>query len=92
MASTALKSVGSEAPVYDGPIFDGDTHMQEKDFSFFEKYLPKQYHDEWLPARKHGPDGKFGLFVGNTRVQNADAREDGESDQRAHGQHRQKIG
>ena len=75
MASTALKP-DNLPPVYTGPIFDGDSHIQEKDFSHFLKYLPEKYHKDWLPARKHGPDGHYGLYVGDTRVQNADIRED----------------
>ncbi len=79
MAGTnaALKSVDNTAPKYDGPIFDGDTHIQEKDYSFFEKYLPKQFHKDWMPARKHGPDGTFGLFIGDRRVENADIDPEG---------------
>jgi len=78
MASvTTLKSATPEAPVYNGPIFDADTHIQEKDFSFFKKYLPEKYHADWLPARKHGPDGKFGIYIGDRRVENAEASESG---------------
>lgn len=78
MASkTALKTVDSKVPTYDGPIFDGDTHIQEKDYSFFSKYLPEKYHGDWLPSRKHGPDGRFGLFVGDRRVENAEIQASG---------------
>lgn len=75
-SSMALKSA-DRIPTYRGPIFDADTHIQEKDFSFFQKYLPEKYHKDWLPARKHGPDGRFGLHIGDRRVENAGAREDG---------------
>lgn len=71
-SQTALKSVDNTAPTYDGPIFDGDTHIQEKDYSFFEKYLPEAFHTDWLPARKVGPDGEFGLYIGDTRAENAE--------------------
>jgi predicted TIM-barrel fold metal-dependent hydrolase len=54
---------------YDGPIFDGDSHIFEKDFDFFEQYLPKQYHERWLPARKIGPSG-YGFYVGDRLVAN----------------------
>ncbi|MDO7833461.1 amidohydrolase family protein [Sphingobium sp. HBC34] len=79
MAGTqsALKSVDTLAPHYDGPIFDGDTHIQEKDYSFFEKYLPEKYHAEWLPARKYGPDGSFGLYIGDTKAENAELQPGG---------------
>jgi hypothetical protein len=55
---------------YSGPIFDSDTHVHENDFEFFKEYLPKQYHEKWLPARKVGPDGKFGLYIGDRPVLN----------------------
>lgn len=79
MAGTqpALKSIDNDIPTYDGPIFDSDTHIQEKDYSFFERYLPQQFHKDWLPQRKHGPDGRFGLFIGDTRIENADLQENG---------------
>lgn len=79
MAGTqsALKTIDTQAPHYDGPIFDGDTHIQEKDYSFFAKYLPEKYHQEWLPARKYGPDGSFGLFIGDTKAENAEVEPGG---------------
>jgi predicted TIM-barrel fold metal-dependent hydrolase len=66
-----------EAATYEGPIFDADTHLHEKDFHFFKEYLPKQYHADWLPARKHGPDGRHGLYVGDRLVENFEFPEDG---------------
>lgn len=71
-AQLALKGEDTQAPYYDGPIFDSDTHIQEKDYSFFERYLPKEFHAEWMPARKYGSDGVFGLFIGNNRAENAE--------------------
>jgi predicted TIM-barrel fold metal-dependent hydrolase len=62
---------------YTGPIFDCDSHVHEHDFDFFKEYLPKKYHEKWLLARKVGPDGKFGLYVGSRRVHNAEANEQG---------------
>lgn len=74
---SALKSVDNTKPHYDGPIFDSDTHIQEKDYSFFAKYLPEKYHAEWMPQRKHAPDGRFVLYIGDTPIENADLQEDG---------------
>jgi predicted TIM-barrel fold metal-dependent hydrolase len=62
---------------YDGPIFDSDSHVHEHDFDFFKDYLPKKYHDKWLLARKVGPDGRFGLWIGNRKVENAEANAEG---------------
>jgi predicted TIM-barrel fold metal-dependent hydrolase len=62
---------------YDGPIFDSDTHIHELDFDFFREYLPKKYHEKWLPARKVGADGRFGLHIGNRMVENAEANAEG---------------
>jgi len=64
-------------PDYKGPIFDGDTHITEQDFSMFEKYLPKKYHKDWLITRKFGPDGRFGTFIGERRVENSEAHPEG---------------
>ncbi len=66
-----------QTPVYDGLIFDADTHIQELDFSFFKKYLPEKYHADWLIDRKYGPDGTFGLYVGDRKCENADVSESG---------------
>jgi len=65
------------AKTYDGPIFDADSHVIETDFEFMKRYLPAELHAEWLVARKHGPDGRYGLFVGDRRVNNSEAREEG---------------
>ncbi|SKB99606.1 hypothetical protein [Sphingopyxis flava] len=77
-APATLRIVEPTAPIYDGPIFDGDAHIQEKDYSFFEKYLPKEFHKDWLPQRKYGPDGEFGMFLGDSyRIENAALDPDG---------------
>ena len=65
------------APVYQGPIFDCDSHVHEHDFDFFAEYLPKKYHEKWLLQRKVGPDGEFGLYIGDRRVHNAEANAGG---------------
>jgi hypothetical protein len=40
--------------LYDGPIFDSDTHIHEHDYDFFREYLPKEYHADWLPPARSG--------------------------------------
>jgi predicted TIM-barrel fold metal-dependent hydrolase len=60
-------------PEYSGPIFDGDTHIVEKDFSFFRSYLPAKYHKDWLIEKRYGPDGRYGTFIGERRQQNSEA-------------------
>lgn len=65
-------------PAYAGPIFDSDSHVHEHDFEFFKEYLPKQYQDKWLLERRYGPDGRFGLWLGNRRkVENTEANPEG---------------
>jgi predicted TIM-barrel fold metal-dependent hydrolase len=54
---------------YDGPIFDGDSHVYERDFEFLRDYLPKKHH-AWIPERKVGPDGRYGMWVQDRRVEN----------------------
>jgi predicted TIM-barrel fold metal-dependent hydrolase len=62
---------------YDGPIFDCDSHIHERDYEFMKKYLPEELHAEWLPARKVGPDGRFGLHLGDRMVENAESNAQG---------------
>ena len=73
VAAAAPKKTGS---VYDGPIFDCDTHIWERDFGFMKSYLPADLHEDWLVARRDGPDG-FGLYIGQRRVFNAEANAQG---------------
>src|SRR5579862_5820798 len=56
---------------YNGPIFDCDSHIIEKDFDFFKDYVPKKYQNT-MPVRKRGADGKYGIYVGEQRVTNYD--------------------
>ncbi len=60
---------------YDGPIFDSDMHVVEDDFEFFTEYLPEQYHAQWLPSRKVGPDGEYAMYVGDRKLLNYDFRD-----------------
>ena len=62
---------------YTGPIFDSDSHIHEKDFSFFERYLPEQYRAEWLLKRKRGGDGRFGLHLGDRYLENSECNPEG---------------
>jgi predicted TIM-barrel fold metal-dependent hydrolase len=61
--------------LYDGPIFDSDTHIVEADFDFFKEYLPRQHHEKWLPTRKVGPDGVYAMYVGDRKLENYDFRD-----------------
>lgn len=62
---------------YSGPIFDCDSHIHERDFSFFERFLPQEFHERWLLARKYGPDGRFGLHLGSRYLENSESNPDG---------------
>jgi predicted TIM-barrel fold metal-dependent hydrolase len=73
-AHTAAAATASE---YTGPIFDGDSHIQEESYDFFKQYLPKELHAKWLVTKKYGPDGRFGMFVGDRMVENAEANPEG---------------
>ena len=64
------------ASPYDGPIFDCDSHVHERDFDFFKEYLPEKYHEKWLLRRREGAEG-FGLYIGDRRVHNAEANPQG---------------
>lgn len=77
MSTDTAPSTAATAGRYDGPIFDCDSHVHEHDFDFFADFLPKKYHEKWLLTRKVGPDGQFGLYIGNRRVHNAEANAEG---------------
>jgi predicted TIM-barrel fold metal-dependent hydrolase len=81
MASPTSQDFASGALVrngrYVGPVFDGDTHVQEGGLDFFKDYLPKALHQDWLPAEKIGPTGEFGLHLGDRILRNAEANPDG---------------
>jgi predicted TIM-barrel fold metal-dependent hydrolase len=62
---------------YSGPIFDGDSHIQEEGFAFFERLLPKSLHEKWLVAARYNADGRFGIHVGERFVENAEANPEG---------------
>lgn len=62
---------------YTGPIFDCDSHIHERDYDFMKRYLSAELHEKWLPARKVGPDGRFGLHIGDRMVENAESNAQG---------------
>ncbi|CAN7193195.1 amidohydrolase family protein [Phenylobacterium sp. LjRoot225] len=72
-----VKTIGEVLPTYEGPIFDCDSHIWERDYDFLRKYLPQDLHAEWLVARKVGPDGRFGLHIGDRMVENAESNAQG---------------
>ena len=72
--TSALKTAARREPppVYDGPIFDADLHIQELNFDFMAKYLPKKYHPDWLIHTKNDDQGEFNLWLGDQKVDNAE--------------------
>ena len=68
-----LKSVKS----YRGPIFDCDTHIHERNFDVMRSFMSPELREEWGPARKVGPDGRFGFHLGNRMVENSEANAEG---------------
>ena len=75
MSSAYPTEIGKK--VYDGPIFDCDSHIYELNYDFMKDYLPKALQPDWLVARKEGPDGRFGLFVGDRMVENTECNPEG---------------
>jgi predicted TIM-barrel fold metal-dependent hydrolase len=67
--STAM----THLPSYDGPIFDADSHIREKDWSFFRKYLPEKYWADWLMASHALPDGTLQLRIGSRPIENMES-------------------
>jgi len=62
---------------YSGPIFDGDSHLHEASLDFFERFLPVEHRSRWQLARKQGPDGRFGLHLGERYLENSEANPEG---------------
>ena len=63
-------------PAFEGPIFDSDTHIHERNFNFFKEYLPQKYHKDWLLTVRDGAGG-YGLYVGDRKVENSEYNRDG---------------
>ena len=61
MTATAPKreEKAQNTPVFDGPIFDSDSHIQELNFSMMAKYLPEKYHKDWLVQSKYDSAGEY---------------------------------
>ena len=74
MTVTPLKKrdQGQNTPVYNGPIFDADSHIQELNFSMMAKYLPEKYHEDWLIQSKYDDAGEYSLFLGDHKVENTE--------------------
>lgn len=73
MNTTKLEKDGSAAtPSYAGPIFDADSHIQERNFDFMAQYTPKKFHEDWLVQSKHGDDGEYAIYLGNHKIDNAE--------------------
>ena len=64
-------------PQFKGPIFDGDTHITEKDWSMFATYLPKKYHHDWLIHDKIDANGKFSAWIGQRPVLKSEGNAEG---------------
>jgi predicted TIM-barrel fold metal-dependent hydrolase len=71
LASSRNKSRLS-APVYNGPIFDADSHIQERDFTFMGQYLPKKFHEKWLISTHYDDQGEYHLWLGSHKVENTE--------------------
>jgi len=73
-----VRHIGGDQPIYTGPICDCDSHIHGRDFfDFMEHYLPAELHAAWLVARKLGPDGCFGLHIGDRMVENVESNGQG---------------
>ena len=75
MSNPARVAITEKA--YGGPIFDCDSHIYELNYDFMRDYLPKALQPDWLVARKFGPDGRFGLYVGDRMVENTECNPEG---------------
>lgn len=74
MASVSVKRNKSSlpAPRYEGPIFDADSHIQERDLSFMREYTPRKFHDKWLVDSRYDDKGEYHLWLGGHKVENTE--------------------
>ena len=56
------------ANAFQGPIFDGDTHLYETPDAF-SRYLPEKFKKDWDYQWKTCADGDFALYVGAQKVE-----------------------
>jgi predicted TIM-barrel fold metal-dependent hydrolase len=70
--ATTLAEKTKEAPVYDGPIFDADSHIQERNFDFMAQYTPRKFHEDWLVQSRYDEEGEYSLFLGQHKVDNTE--------------------
>ncbi len=56
------------APLFQGAIFDGDTHLYETPDAF-SRYLPEKFKKDWSYEWKVGADGEYALYVGERKVE-----------------------
>ena len=56
------------APLFQGAIFDGDTHLYETPDAF-SRYLPEKFKKDWSYEWKTGADGEYALYVGRQKVE-----------------------
>ena len=47
-------------------------HIQEQNFEFLRRYLPEQYHSDWLVTNRVCDDGKSRFFIGERVVNNSE--------------------
>ena len=66
-ASTSIVPPVS-APLFNGPIFDGDTHLYETPDAF-SRYLPEKFKKDWGYEWKVGADGEYALYVGARKIE-----------------------
>jgi predicted TIM-barrel fold metal-dependent hydrolase len=71
-SAAALTRTEEPAPAYSGPIFDSDSHIQERDFSFMAKYLPRKFHEKWLVTSRYDDQGEYSMFLGDHKVDNTE--------------------
>lgn len=67
MMAQAVNRKLRSVPVYDGPIFDGDSHIHEPD-DIWDRIVPKSLWPDWRIVLKAGEDGEFAHYIGPRKV------------------------
>jgi predicted TIM-barrel fold metal-dependent hydrolase len=71
MMSLADLAPNKATPTYDGPIFDGDTHVRENadNWKRVNEFLPEKYRQDWAVTWRPTGDGNLAMFIGEKRVE-----------------------
>ena len=71
MTNVSRSTTERQPAAYEGPIFDGDSHVREapEDWERIRDLLPQKYRKDWAISARKASDGEFALHVGDRKVE-----------------------